>query len=135
MESAMLPAMEEYDCAVDTIEPTAIMLAVKDTMELLNGKWKVLIIGNLIFGGKKRFMELLRDVKGIAAKMLSKELHELETQRLVSRTVCDTKPITVEYEITPYGKTLEKMILSIVQWNMEHRESYLSQVLQEAEQA
>lgn len=134
MESAMMvPAMEAYYCAVETTNPETIMLAVKETMDTLSGKWKILIVGTLIFSGKKRFMELLRDVKGIAAKMLSKELHELESQNLVSRTVCDTKPITVEYEITPYGKTLDKIILSMMQWRMEHKESLVPQSLLEVQ--
>jgi DNA-binding HxlR family transcriptional regulator len=96
-------------------------LAIRDVMQLLGGKWKIQIIGSLRFGGKKRFMDLLRDVDGIAAKMLSKELQDLEANKLVKRTVMNTKPITVEYEITDYGKTLDTIICAIVDWGVEHR--------------
>ena len=95
--------------------------AVRDTMEILSGKWKIQILGTLRFKGKMRFMDLLREVEGIATKMLSKELQDLEANKLVSRTICNTKPITVEYEITDYGKSLDKLILEIVDWGMEHR--------------
>lgn len=96
-------------------------MAIRDTMELLSGKWKIQIIGAMMRKGKLRFMDLLREVDGIAAKMLSKELQELEINELVKRTVCNTKPITVEYEITPYGKTLEKIIGEIANWGDLHR--------------
>jgi DNA-binding HxlR family transcriptional regulator len=96
-------------------------LAVRDSMELLSGKWKIQIITTLIYKGKLRFMDLLREVNGIAAKMLSKELQELEMNKLVKRTVYNKKPITVEYEITEYGKTLTPLITEIAKWGAEHR--------------
>lgn len=95
--------------------------AIHDTLDLLSGKWKISIIGSLSFNGKRRFMELQRDVEGIGAKMLSKELRELETNDLVLRTVYDTKPVTVEYELTPYGKTLQAVIGEMAKWGMQHR--------------
>ena len=66
-------------------------------------------------------MDLLREVEGIGAKMLSKELQDLEEHQLVSRTVVQTRPITVEYEITPYGMLLRPLILEIAQWGVNHR--------------
>jgi DNA-binding HxlR family transcriptional regulator len=100
--------------------------AVRDVMELLSGKWKIQIIGTLRFQGTLRFMDLLREVEGIAAKMLSKELRELEENKLVTRRVCDTKPVTVEYEITEYGKSLDKIIFEIVDWGTAHRKMIMS---------
>jgi DNA-binding HxlR family transcriptional regulator len=94
--------------------------AVHDTLDMIQGKWKIAIIGSLSFGNK-RFMELQREVTGIGAKMLSKELRDLEINELVKRTVYDTKPVTVEYELTPYGKTLENIIHEMVRWGIEHR--------------
>jgi len=96
-------------------------LAIRDTMDILSGKWKIPIIGSLHFG-KKRFMELIVDIDGIAAKMLSKELQELELNGLVSRTVMDTKPITVEYALTEYGHTLRPIIAEMATWGKHHRE-------------
>ncbi|AYQ31547.1 helix-turn-helix domain-containing protein [Runella sp. SP2] len=97
--------------------------AIKDTMEILSGKWKIHILGTLMQGEKMRFMDLLREVDGIAAKMLSKELQDMEMNHLIRRTVLDTKPITVEYEVTEYGKTLERIIDEIAQWGIEYRKS------------
>ncbi len=97
------------------------LLGMRDAMDILSGKWKIQIIAVLLFNGKMRFMDLLRVVDGIGAKMLSKELQDLEANQLITRTVCDTKPVTVEYEITPYGYTLEKIVTEIVGWGIEHR--------------
>ncbi len=95
--------------------------AIKDTMDVLSGKWKFHILGTLLEGGKMRFMDLLREVDGIAAKMLSKELQDMEMNQLVSRTVLHTKPITVEYEVTQYGSTLKPIIDEIAKWGTAYR--------------
>ena len=95
--------------------------AIRDSMEILSGKWKFHILGTLMDGGSMRFMDLLREVEGIAAKMLSKELQDLEMNQLVSRTVLDTKPITVEYEVTEYGKTLKPIIDELANWGVAYR--------------
>lgn len=94
---------------------------IKDTMELLSGKWKFHILGTLMQGDKLRFMDLLREVEGIGTKMLSKELQDLEMNHLISRTVLDTKPVTVEYQITDFGKTLEPIIDEIAKWGIAYR--------------
>lgn len=97
--------------------------AIRDSMEILSGKWKFHILGTLMEGGSMRFMDLLREVDGIAAKMLSKELQDMEMNQLISRTVLDTKPITVEYEVTEYGKTLKPIIDELANWGMAYRDA------------
>lgn len=103
------------------VECGKAMMAVRDTMDVLGGKWKFQIIGALRMRGKLRFMDLMREVNGVAAKMLSKELQDLEANQLVIRTVCNTKPVTVEYELSEHGKTLDKVIMAIMEWGMNHR--------------
>ena len=98
---------------------------MRDAMDILSGKWKIQIIAVLLFKGKMRFMDLLRVVDGIGAKMLSKELQDLETNQLITRTVRNTKPITVEYEITRYGRTLEKIVTEIAGWGIDHRKKIM----------
>ena len=99
--------------------------AVKDSMELLTGKWKIHILGTLLYGGKMRFMDLQREIAGIGSKMLSKELQDLEMNQLITRTVLNTKPITVEYDLTSFGRTLEPIIDAIAQWGIDYRETVL----------
>ena len=99
------------------------LAAIRDSLEILGGKWKLRIMRHLNnhIAETNTFKKIQREVEGISAKMLSKELQELEINELVKRTVCHTKPITVEYEITMYGKTLEKIIGEIAHWGDQHR--------------
>lgn len=97
--------------------------AIRDAMDILSGKWKFHILGTIIVGGKMRFMDLQREVHGIGAKMLAKELQDMEINRLVTRIVLDTKPVAVEYEITEYGKSLAPLIDEIVKWGIDYRSS------------
>jgi DNA-binding HxlR family transcriptional regulator len=113
----------KHACASDHHER---LLAINDAMDVLNGKWKIQLIGLLLFGGKMRFGELLRNMNGIGAKMLSKELQNLEANQIITRTVLQTKPITVEYEITEYGRSLEKLIIHFVEWGMNHRKKIMN---------
>lgn len=101
------------------------LLAIRDAIDVLSGKWKIPLIGALMFGGRMRFMDVLRHVDGIGAKMLSKELQDLESHQLVKRTVMETKPITVEYEMTSYGRSLETVISSIASWGQQHRKTIM----------
>ncbi|MCI9843231.1 winged helix-turn-helix transcriptional regulator [Flavobacterium pectinovorum] len=99
------------------------MRAISDAMSLLSGKWKFHILGTLIEGNTLGFMDLLREINGIGTKMLSKELQDLEINNLVSRTVMNTKPITVQYSITEYGKTLLPLIDELAKWGTDYRKS------------
>lgn len=96
------------------------LLAIQDTLELLSGKWKVSIMACLGYG-KKRFTELQRELEGIGPKMLSKQLHELEINGLIARTECNARPLTIEYQITEYGQTLQPLIHQMAVWGKQHR--------------
>lgn len=97
------------------------MRAVQDSMDVLNGKWKVPIISSICCYGTRRFSDILNDVTGISNRMLSKELKELEINQLVKRTVLDTRPITVQYELTQHGDTLQTIINNLSDWGNLHR--------------
>jgi DNA-binding HxlR family transcriptional regulator len=101
-------------------ECTAALLPVRDALDVLSGKWKIPIIIALTFN-HVRFRELHRKIEGITPRMLSKELKELEQHGLVKRTVYDTIPATVEYELTDHGRTLKPLVESIYKWGMTHR--------------
>ncbi|MFC0182223.1 DNA-binding transcriptional regulator, HxlR family [Pseudarcicella hirudinis] len=117
--------MEEKQVEKNHADCGAHLMAIRDALDILNGKWKIAIIGSLSFR-KMRFMDLMREVEGITAKMLSKELKDLEVNELVKRTVYDTKPVTVEYELTTYGKSLEKVINELADWGTQHRKRIMS---------
>jgi DNA-binding HxlR family transcriptional regulator len=93
--------------------------AIQDTLEIISGKWKLLILITLMHGSY-RFKELVRET-GITPRVLSKELQDMETNQLISRTVLSTKPISVEYAITEYGLTFRDVMNAMKDWGLRHR--------------
>jgi DNA-binding HxlR family transcriptional regulator len=104
------------------------MMAIHDAMDVLSGKWKIYIISSICHYNRRRFSDVLNDVVGISNKMLSKELKELEVNKLVKRTVLDTQPVTVQYELTAHGKTLQTIINNLTDWGIEHRKEITGKV-------
>lgn len=98
--------------------------AIQDTLYVIGGKWKLVLIA-ILRGGKKRFRELAREA-GITPRILSKELKEMEINGLVSRTVCNTRPVTVEYELTPYSETLKDLLVAMHKWGIQHRKKIMN---------
>ncbi|MVM29231.1 ArsR family transcriptional regulator [Spirosoma sp. HMF4905] len=100
------------------------MLSIKDALDALEGRWKLLILFALS-SGPKRFKQLSKEVGGITDKTLSKELKNLEVNKLVKRTVYDTFPPTVEYTITAHGTSLEKVMEELHYWGLAHRKTII----------
>ena len=99
--------------------------AVRDTLYVLSGKWKLPIIIAL-FNGRRRFKDLQRELEDITPKVLSKELKELELNEFVTRTVYATSPVTVEYELTKYSESLNKIIDEMRDWGLQHRKRMMT---------
>ena len=124
MSSSQLPSNQRVASVMSTQDHTqcsAFVMPIRDTLDIISGKWKLPILGSLMMG-KKRFKELERDIPRITPRMLSKELRELEMNQLVKRTIQDTIPVTVEYEITPYGSSLDKVLTAMKDWGVQHRQ-------------
>lgn len=94
--------------------------AIKDTLDVLSGSWKLPILVSLSHG-PRRFKEITKDVEGISDKMLSKELKDLEMNHLVKRTVYDTFPPKVVYDVTEHTKTLNEVMTALSDWGNTHR--------------
>lgn len=100
------------------------MKAIRDTLDIVGGKWKLILV-SVLRSGKKGFNEITREA-GISPRILSKELHEMEMNNLVTRTVLDTKPVSVQYELTEYSHTLNEVLDSMENWGQSHREKIFS---------
>lgn len=97
------------------------MLSIKDALEAVEGRWKLLILFALS-DGPKRFGQLAKAVNGITDKTLSKELKLLEGNKLIERKVHHTFPPTVDYTITAHGLSLGKVLDELHFWGLAHRE-------------
>ena len=96
------------------------ILSIKDALEAIEGRWRLLILFALS-GGSLRFAELSRGVPGITDKMLAKELKSLEAHRLITREVRATFPQTVVYTLTEHGRSLDRVIEELHYWGLLHR--------------
>lgn len=103
------------------------MMVIQDSMDVLSGKWKIPIISSICYYDKRRFSDFLNDVSGISNKMLSQELKELELNKLVTRTVLETQPISVQYELTEHGRSLKTIIENLTHWGIKHRREITSE--------
>jgi len=101
------------------------IVAVRDTLYVLSGKWKLPIIIALS-SGTMRFKDLQRSLEDISPKILSKELKELELNEFVTRTVYATSPVTVNYALTKYSQSLNNIISEMREWGLQHRKRIMN---------
>jgi DNA-binding HxlR family transcriptional regulator len=94
---------------------------IRDALYVLNGKWKMPLIFSLV-QGPKRFKEIQRALGDITAKILSKELKELELNEFVIRQADDSKPAIITYHVTPYSRSLQKVLHELKEWGTQHRQ-------------
>ncbi|MEO8533365.1 MAG: helix-turn-helix domain-containing protein [Flavobacterium sp.] len=100
------------------------LMVTRDTLEVIQGKWRLPIIISLTHGNK-RFGEIQRDIADISPKMLSQELKALETNQIIIRTLYDSMPVTVEYSLTPLGMSMKKLLDEILNWGLHFRKEIL----------
>lgn len=92
---------------------------VEAALEVIGGKWKPLILWAL--GDKvMRFSGLQKEIPGVNAKMLTKQLRELEEDGVIRRTVYPEVPPRVEYAITDFGKTLIPILDALCTWGVQY---------------
>ena len=92
---------------------------VTKTVQVIGGKWKPMILFQLV-SGKKRFNELQRLAGGPSARVLTMQLRELEQDKIVKREVFDQIPPRVEYSLTAKGKSLSAILDMMALWGTEH---------------
>lgn len=105
--SPQLPKPEDFHCPVEA------------TLSLIGGKYKALIIWNLI-GKTLRFSELRKEISSATPKMLTQQLRELENAGLLTRKVYAVVPPKVEYSLTSLGASLRPILESMYSWGSNY---------------
>lgn len=93
---------------------------IHDFLNHFANKWSMLVVLNLGYAGKPRFNELKNMVTGISQRMLTVTLRSLEADGLISRKLYPEIPPRVEYELTPLGKSLLDVMMSLGEWASKH---------------
>jgi DNA-binding HxlR family transcriptional regulator len=89
--------------------------------EQIADKWSMMIL-TVLDKGPLRFNAIKRRLEGVTQKVLTltQTLRRLERNGFVERRVLDGSPVSVEYEITPLGRTLQKPLKALYAWTAEH---------------
>lgn len=90
--------------------------AIERGMRIIGGKWTGSILWHLK-DGPVRFNDLARMIGGASKKMIVERLRQLEAQGLVNREVVDTAPVSVQYEITDFGRTALTFLDELRKWS------------------
>jgi len=92
---------------------------IQNTLSVINGKWKLPILLSM-YSGISRFRDLQRNIPNITTRVLSKELKDLETNKLIARIVHDTYPVSIEYKLTPHSHSLTPIVDEMIKWGKLH---------------
>ncbi|WP_081867827.1 winged helix-turn-helix transcriptional regulator [Hymenobacter sp. IS2118] len=96
-----------------------VVCPVRTTLNVLGGKWKLLILSYLL-DGPRRYGELRRLMPEITEKMLIQELRDLETDGIVARTVHQTVPPRVDYSLTTQGQLVRPFFAELLGWGIQY---------------
>lgn len=107
-------------CKVKELEGKSYRCYFELTLQVIGGKWKPIILFHLSLTPVLRFGELRRSMPDITERMLTKQLRELERDKLVHREVYREVPPKVEYTLTELGRSLIPILLQMREWGVEY---------------
>jgi DNA-binding HxlR family transcriptional regulator len=95
---------------------------IRDVLDQISGKWSTLIV-LILATGPHRFGQLRRAVPDISQRMLTQTLRDLQREGLITRQVFATLPPSVEYRLTPLGRSLLEPLVALVRWSQQSHEA------------
>lgn len=104
------------------MEGENIVCPVDRTLNLINKKWNIQIIRDLFFG-KKHFKDFKEDKPKLSNKVLSNCLKELEENGIIEKHVLDTTPISTEYCLTEYGRSMNRIIYELAMFTLNDEDA------------
>jgi len=106
---------------VDEAKINQLMTGVQIALDVIGGKWKLLILAQLV-GGVRRYGELKRAIPGVTEKVLIQQLKELEADGMIERTAYPVVPPKVEYKFTQYGRSICTAMNALFEWGTQHQQ-------------
>tara|TARA_B110000444_G_C18642443_1_gene502129 strand:+ start:356 stop:757 length:402 start_codon:yes stop_codon:yes gene_type:complete len=88
---------------------------ISNALKLIGGKWKIMILDNLL-SKHMRFGQLKRSLNGITSQMLSKQLKEMEKDKLLVKKILKSDTLNTEYSLTEFGKSTIPVVKSLIKW-------------------
>lgn len=97
---------------------------IETGLRYLGKKWSFEIIRDMFFG-KKRFNEFIRPGSKLSSKVLSTRLKELQGNGIIKKTVSNTFPVNIKYELTTKGKALNKIIYELAVFELRTCDEFM----------
>ncbi len=97
-------------------EKIQVSCEMEITLQVVGGKWKLLILHYLMENGPKRYHEIQKFLKNASKKTLTNQLRELERDGVIFREVYPTRPVQVVYSVTEHGRTLRPILEAMCDW-------------------
>lgn len=98
-----------FNCAIDA------------TMSVIEGRWKGTILCMLAINGPMRFSELQKSIGEITSRILTKQLKELEGDKMIRRNASTEGKIKVEYSLTDRGWSIIPVLKVIGEWGLNNQ--------------
>ncbi|UKY38506.1 winged helix-turn-helix transcriptional regulator [Pantoea dispersa] len=96
--------------------PESAASGVEQVIQLLEGRWKLIILFHLFDGKVQRYSDFEKLIPGISQKMLAQQLRQLEADGIVLRMVYPQVPPKVEYRLTEWGQALCPALDAMLKW-------------------
>jgi DNA-binding HxlR family transcriptional regulator len=106
----------------EELTPSSAADRVEQTLKLLEGRWKLVILFRLFGGNVLRFSDLERAIPAISQKMLIQQLRQMESDGIVRRIVHHQVPPKVEYGLTDWGQALCPALDALLKWAAQREE-------------
>ena len=103
------------------VTPEMAATGMEGALQMLEGRWKTIILFHLFERGTLRFSEMEKAIPAVSQKMLIQQLRELERDGIVARKVYPQVPPRVEYSFTKYGATLRPLMELMCDWGRRHQ--------------
>src|SRR4029453_1329225 len=111
-EQKRMNAQKHYNASLD-------LCPARQLLEAISSKWVTLVMLALV-DGQQRHSDLRKRIPGASQKILTSTLRSLERDGLVDRHVTVSVPVRTDYELTPRGHSLLRIIFEMKEWAEEH---------------
>lgn len=107
---------------VDERQPRRSTCPVNAALEILGDRWSLLVVRNLMFGGARRYSDLLATPEGIATNILARRLADLQRAGIITARPDPEDGRSRTYHLTEKGVALAPVLLELGRWGIAYED-------------
>lgn len=89
------------------------------SLDVVGDRWTILVLRDL-GRGHTRYVDLMRELRGISPNVLSERLKHLEQEGLISSALYSRHPPRAEYRLTEKGEAFKSVLRALTAWGDAH---------------